>query len=59
MITLVPLCTMTMTIDRAVNAGPAPTGQRMVAAISAAAVSGRLAGEIARRGQRRLVHDDR
>ena len=32
MITLVPLCTMTMTIDRAVNAGPAPTGQRMIRA---------------------------
>jgi hypothetical protein len=35
-ITLVPLCTMTMTVDRAVNAGPAPTGQRMVAGISGA-----------------------
>ena len=46
MITLVPLCTMTMTVDRAVNAGPAPTGQRMVAGISGAAVSGRLAGEM-------------
>ena len=44
MITLVPLCTMTMTVDRALNAGPAPTGQRMVAGISGAAVSGRLAG---------------
>ena len=34
MITLVPLCTLSMTIAGAVNAGPAPTGQRMVAAIS-------------------------
>ncbi len=46
MITLVPLCTMTMTIDRAVNAGPTPTGQRLVAGISGAAVSGRLAGQM-------------
>ena len=46
MITLVPLCTMTMTVDRALNAGPAPTGQRMVAGISGATVSGRLAGEM-------------
>jgi hypothetical protein len=45
-ITLVPLCTMTMTVDRALNAGAAPTGQRMVAGISGAAVSGRLAGEM-------------
>jgi hypothetical protein len=37
---------MTMTVDRALNAGPAPTGQRMVAGISGAAVSGRLAGEM-------------
>ena len=46
MITLVPLCTMTMTVDRAVNAGPSPTGQRMVAGISGAVLSGRLAGEM-------------
>jgi len=45
-ITLVPLCTMTMTVDRALNAWPAPTGQRMVAGISGATVSGRLAGEM-------------
>jgi hypothetical protein len=37
---------MTMTVDRALNAGPAPTGQRMVAGISGATVSGRLAGEM-------------
>ncbi len=50
MITLIPLCTISMTIDRAVNAGAAPTGQRMVAAISDATTSGRLAGQLAGRG---------
>jgi Protein of unknown function (DUF3237) len=47
MITLVPLCTMTLTMGPVVNAGPAPTGQRMVAGIAGAAVSGRLAGQLA------------
>ena len=46
MITLVPMCTMTMRIDRAVNAGPGPTGQRMVAGISGVAVLRRVAGEM-------------
>ena len=46
MITLAPLCTMTMTVGPAVNAGNAPTGQRMVAEISSATVSGRLAGQL-------------
>ena len=44
MITLVPLCTMTLMIGKAVDAGNTPAGQHMAAAITSAAVSGRLNG---------------
>ncbi len=47
MLTLVPLCTMTMTLAPAVSAGSAPVGQRMVTAITGATVSGRLSGSLA------------
>lgn len=47
MITPVPLCTMTLMLGRAVDAGNTPGGQRMVAEITSAAVSGRLSGSVA------------
>lgn len=50
MITLVPLCTMTLMLGKAVDAGNTPAGQRMVVEITSAAVSGRLAGEVAGAG---------
>ncbi len=47
MITLVPLCTMTLTLAPAVSAGSTPVGQRMIAEITGATVSGRLSGSLA------------
>jgi Protein of unknown function (DUF3237) len=47
MITLVPLCTMTLMLGKAVDAGNAPAGQRMAAEITSAAVFGRLNGGLA------------
>jgi hypothetical protein len=47
MITLVPLCTMTLTVGNPVDAGNTPAGRQMVAEIVAATVSGRLAGSLA------------
>jgi hypothetical protein len=47
MITLVPLCTMTLTLKKPVDAGKAPTGQRMIAEIASASISGRLTGSLA------------
>jgi hypothetical protein len=47
MITLVPLCTMSLVLSRLVNAGNTPAGQRMVAEIASARVAGRLTGSLA------------
>ena len=47
MITLVPLCTMSLTLRKALDAGNTPTGRHMVSEIVAATVSGRLAGTLA------------
>jgi hypothetical protein len=47
MITLVPLCTMTLMLGKAVDAGNTAAGQRMAADITSAAVSGRLNGGLA------------
>jgi len=47
MITLEPLCTMTLMLGKAVDAGHTPGGQRMVAEITSATVSGRLSGSVA------------
>jgi hypothetical protein len=50
MITLVPLCTMTLTLKSAVNVGSTPFGQRMITEITSATVSGRLTGGLAAGG---------
>jgi len=47
MITLVPLCTMTLMLGKALDAGNTPAGQRMAAEITSATVSGRLSGGLA------------
>jgi Protein of unknown function (DUF3237) len=47
MITLVPLCIMTLMLGQAVDAGNTPAGQRMAAEITSATVSGRLDGGLA------------
>ena len=47
MITLVPLCTMTLMLGKAVDAGNTAAGQRMAAEITSATVSGRLNGGLA------------
>src|ERR1700734_3574144 len=47
MITLVPLCTMTLMLGKAVDAGNTAAGQRMAADITSATVSGRLNGGLA------------
>ncbi len=47
MITLVPLCTMTLMLSKPVDAGKTPAGQRMVTEIASATVSGRLTGSLA------------
>jgi len=50
MITLVPLCTMSLTLGKAVDAGNTPAGHRMTAGITSATVSGRLNGGLAGAG---------
>ena len=42
MITLVPLCSMTLMLGQAVDAGNTPAGRRMAVEITSATVSGRL-----------------
>lgn len=59
MITLVPLCTMTLMLSKAVDAGNTPGGQRMVAEITSATVSGRLSGSVAGGGSADWYHHDR
>lgn len=46
MIELVPLCTMTLMLREPVDAGNAPTGQRVIAEIASASLSGRLTGSL-------------
>ena len=48
MISLVPLCTMTLMLGEAVDAGNTPAGHRMTAEITSATVSGRMNGGLAR-----------
>jgi hypothetical protein len=48
-ITLDPLCTMTLQLKDRYAAGGAPTGQRLIAEIADARLSGRLAGRLAGR----------
>jgi hypothetical protein len=50
MITLVPLCTMTLMLGKAVDAGNTAAGHRMAAEITSATVSGRLNGGLAGAG---------
>jgi len=50
MITLVPLCAMTLLLGQAVDAGNTAAGQRMAAEITSATVSGRLNGGLAGAG---------
>ena len=47
MITLVPLCTMTLILGKAVDAGNTAAGQRMAAEITSATRVGRLNGGLA------------
>jgi Protein of unknown function (DUF3237) len=47
MITLEPLCTMTLRVSKPLDAGPALTGRRMIAEIVSAELSGRLSGHLA------------
>lgn len=47
MITLEPLCTMALGLERPIDVGPAPTGRRIVAAVAGGEVSGRLSGHLA------------
>ncbi|HEY6791252.1 MAG TPA: DUF3237 family protein, partial [Trebonia sp.] len=46
MITLNPLCTMTVTLKAPLDAGNAPTGQRVIAEIASASLTGRLSGTL-------------
>ena len=48
MITLVPLCTMTLMLGKAVDAGSTPAGHRLTAEVTSATVSGRMNGGLAR-----------
>ena len=50
MITLVPLCTMTLMLGQAMDAGNTAEGHRMAAEITSATVSGRLNGGLAGAG---------
>jgi hypothetical protein len=50
MITLVPLCTMTLMLGKAVDAGNTAAGQRMAVEITSATLSGRLNGGLAGAG---------
>jgi hypothetical protein len=47
MIELNPLCTMNVTLTQALDAGNAPTGQRIIAEVASASLSGRLSGSLA------------
>jgi len=47
MIALNPLCTMTVTLKEPLDAGHVPTGQRVIAEIAGASLSGRLSGSLA------------
>ncbi|MFI5541568.1 DUF3237 domain-containing protein [Nocardia sp. NPDC051900] len=47
MITLEPLCTMTLHVTTPLDAGAAPAGRRMIAEIAAAQLTGRLSGRLA------------
>ena len=47
MITLQPLCSMTLQLKKPLDAGLAPTGRRMIAEIVSAQLSGRLSGHLA------------
>jgi len=47
MIALNPLCTMTVTLKEPLDAGNTPTGQRVIAEIASASLSGRLSGSLA------------
>jgi hypothetical protein len=48
MMELIPLCTMTLLLGKAVDAGNTAAGQRMAAEITSATVSGRLNGGLSR-----------
>jgi len=50
MIELIPLCTMTLMLGKAVDAGNTAAGQRMAVEITSATVSGRLNGGLAGAG---------
>jgi hypothetical protein len=50
MIALNPLCTMTVTLKEPLDAGNAPTGQRVIAEIAGVSLSGRLSGSLAGAG---------
>ena len=47
MIALNPLCTMTVKLKDPLDAGNAPTGQRVIAEVASASLSGRLSGTLA------------
>ena len=47
MITLNPLCTMTVQLKAPLDAGNAPTGQRVIAELASVSLSGRLSGALA------------
>jgi hypothetical protein len=47
MIVLNPLCTMTVRLKNPLDAGNAPTGQRVIAEVASASLSGRLSGTLA------------
>jgi hypothetical protein len=47
MITLVPLCTMTLRVARPLDVGLTPTGQRMIAEIASGELAGRVTGTLA------------
>jgi len=47
MITLNPLCTMTVQLKEPLDVGNTPTGHRIIAEIASASLSGRLSGSLA------------
>jgi hypothetical protein len=47
MIALNPLCTMNVMLKQPLDAGNAPTGQRIIAEVASASLSGRLNGSLA------------
>jgi hypothetical protein len=50
MIALNPLCTMTVKLKAPLDAGNTPTGQRVIAEVASASLSGRLSGTLAGSG---------